>query len=216
MGLITIRYGQVRPSLSTSSRGAMNQMLASPRVVSIMLLLLVLLVHSNRSLSAVIDLIAVVTAIVVDLREKGHRMDGTGRPVETPTEGPHKSATVLVAEGAVEHKITSSIDGNETVENVAQGSKNGFFVRLRLRSVEDFVYERRCSWQLAHQEHDDDSDEGHRDADLVGSGPLLPVAPDNCLTLSHDLAKFLALANRMDEERIKDDEQRQWQQHLIH
>ena len=62
--------------------------------------------------------------------------------------------------------------------------------------------------QLANEEHDDDSDESDGDADLVGSGALLAIAG----RVGHQNAEFLALTHRLDEKRIEDDEQREWQQ----
>lgn len=151
----------------------------------------------------------------VDLGEKGHGVDGTGRPIKTSAKRPHKSPPVFVAEGAVEQEITGGVDRDEAIENIAQGPENGLFVRLRFRFVKDFVDEGGGRRQLADQEHDDDSDQSHRDADLVGGGPFLAVARSaDCLTLGHYLTKFLTLTHRLDQERVKDDEQRQRQQHL--
>lgn len=81
--------------------------------------------------------------------------------------------------------------------------------------MKNVVNERRRRRELAHQEHDDDGDQRDGDADFVGGSPFLTVRPDDRLPLRHDLAKLLTLAHRMDQERIEDDEQRQWQQHLV-
>lgn len=58
-----------------------------------------------------------VMAGVFNLRE-----EKTSGPVDAATKGAHKSASVLVAEGAVEQEITSGIDGHETIEDVAKSS----------------------------------------------------------------------------------------------
>lgn len=81
--------------------------------------------------------------------------------------------------------------------------------------MKNVVNERRRRRELAHQEHDDDGDQRDGDADFVGGSAFLTVRPsDDRLALRHYLTKFLTLAHRMDQERIEDDEQRQWQQNL--
>ena len=59
-------------------------------------------------------------------------MDGTGSLVEAAAEGPHESAPVFLAEGAVEQEIARRVHRNQEIEDVAQGAQNVLLVRRRL------------------------------------------------------------------------------------
>jgi hypothetical protein len=170
------------------------------------------LIDADRRLTAVRLMIAMMVAsVVVHLCCEEWT---TTWPVETSAKGAHKSPSVFVAKSAVEQEIASSVNGHETIENISKCSQNGLFVRLRRWIVKNVVNERGSRGQLTNQEHDDDGNQRDGDADLVRSSAFLPIGPDDRLTMSHHLSNFLTLTHRMNQERIKHNEQRQWQQNL--
>jgi hypothetical protein len=56
------------------------------------------------------------------------------------------------------------------------------------------------------------SDKSDGDSNLVGHCPvILSLTMTSRTAISHLMAKFLTLPHRLDEERVENDEQREWQ-----